>query len=111
MLTYRLPEAGHFLTARAKHLESLPPSTEVHHALSTTYHHLKYYDTALSHARLALEGDSSNKEMAWHLELLKRQNDIIEKRDAHLAALGSTRHLKMPHSRQVTPSISIALYT
>ena len=102
MYSCRFPEVKHFLAARAEYLESLPPSSEVHHALSTTYHQLQQYDTALSHARLAMEEDPGNQEVVWHLELLKRQNYVVRKRDARHTALGSATDLKIPQAMQVT---------
>ena len=82
----------------------------MYHTLSTVYHHLRHYSTALKYARLAVEGDSGNKEMEWHLELLKRQNDIIEKKNGQLAMLPLATHLKMPQYRQVTSPLLLSLH-
>ena len=97
----RLPEAEHFLVARAHYLESLPANGESHHALSTTYHRLHQYGTALSYARLAVGDDPGNQEMAWNLELLVRQNNVVQKRNAQISTLNLATDLKMPQPTQV----------
>jgi hypothetical protein len=48
-----------------------------------------------------MEEDPGNQEVVWHLELLKRQNNVVRKRDARHTALGSATDLKIPQAMQV----------
>ena len=97
----RLPEAKNFLTARVKYLENLDKDPPVHHALATTHYLLQNYNTALSYARKAVEEAPGNQELLWHLELVVRQNTVLQEGAAQLARISSSENLKMPRPTQV----------
>ena len=99
---HRLPEARRLLTARAQYLETLDEEDPVtHHALAATHYLLQHYSKALSHARKAVERDPGNRELLWHLQLVSRQNKVVQDGAEKLVGLASSEHLKMPKPTQV----------
>ena len=86
---------------RAHHIEGLPPTAITHHALSVTYHYLGDHGAALIHARQAAEGDRGNKEYAWNLELVTRQNTVAKLGEEALRTITTATSLKMPQPTQV----------
>ena len=101
MFHLRQTEARKFLAARVKYLETLEDVPETHQALSATHHYLQNYETALGCARTAVEGDPGNQELMWELELILRQNEVLQKGKEQLEKLGSLAHLQMPNPTQV----------
>ena len=71
-----------------------------------TYHYLGDHGVALSHARQAAEGDPGNKEYAWHLELVTRQNTVAKLGEEALRTITASTSLKMPQPTQVLQWIS-----
>lgn len=105
-----MPEARSFLMARIEHLKTLSLDSSVHYALSTTYHYLRQHSTALFHARQAIEEDPSNQEMAWHMELVLRQNSVSEQREDCLRKLNLDIEAKMPQPLEVLLYMYMYMY-